>query len=119
MKEEAENWLNQAEEDLETAKYNFNGKRFSAAAFFAQQSAEKALKALLLSKGHSLIKIHDLVKLARILKAPTLIVEKCADLNPAYIATRYPEVIKGFVGSEVGTLLSDAEEAVEWTKKSL
>lgn len=36
----------QAQEDLETARYNSAGGKFYAAAFFCQQAVEKALKAL-------------------------------------------------------------------------
>ncbi len=46
MKDEAKEWLSKSEEDLENAQLLFQNKRLSAAAFFPQQAAEKALKAL-------------------------------------------------------------------------
>lgn len=54
----AERWLRAAQNDLETAKVLLNNKQYNACAFYSQQTAEKALKALLLSMnqtawGHS------------------------------------------------------------------
>jgi len=50
-REEAERWRLQAEADLNTAQTLFENERFGPCAFFCQQAAEKALKALLYSKG--------------------------------------------------------------------
>ena len=54
----AERWLRAAQNDLETAKVLLNNKQYNACAFYSQQTAEKALKALLFSMnqtawGHS------------------------------------------------------------------
>ncbi|MBI2675183.1 MAG: HEPN domain-containing protein [Candidatus Aenigmarchaeota archaeon] len=46
MKEDTQKWLWKAEKDFATAMYNFEGGKLDAAAFYSQQSAEKALKAL-------------------------------------------------------------------------
>jgi HEPN domain-containing protein len=43
---EAERWLVTAEEDLEAATVLFNGTMYAQACFNAQQTGEKALKAL-------------------------------------------------------------------------
>ena len=43
---EAERWLTTAEEDLRAAHSLHDSKNFSHACFMAQQSAEKAIKAL-------------------------------------------------------------------------
>ncbi len=75
MKEDAERWLRQAKEDLRAAQYNFYGKKYKVAAFLCQQSAEKALKALLIKKTNEFPKIHDLMKLARLLNCPDNILE--------------------------------------------
>jgi len=47
MKKEAKRWLSEALWDLETAKILHERGRYNSAAFYAHQSAEKALKALL------------------------------------------------------------------------
>jgi len=38
--EEFKKWVEQAERDLNTAEYLFEGKRYKEASFFSQQSAE-------------------------------------------------------------------------------
>ena len=43
-KNEINDWISQANEDLETAEYNLKGKKYKAAVFFCQQAAEKAIK---------------------------------------------------------------------------
>jgi HEPN domain-containing protein len=67
---EAERWFRQAFYDLQAARWNLEGGFFSTVCFLAQQSGEKALKALLYAKGgrrqalftHSLV---EMVKAAR------------------------------------------------------
>lgn len=44
---EAERWLSEVEWGLDTAKALHELKRFNAAPFYSQQSAEKAVKAML------------------------------------------------------------------------
>ena len=46
-KEEGMRWLLQARQDLDDAKYCFQGKRFNLACFLSQQAAEKAVKAFI------------------------------------------------------------------------
>ena len=51
MMEEIKKWLEQAEKDFETAKYNLEGDKIEAGMFFLQQSVEKALKAVHIKKN--------------------------------------------------------------------
>ena len=39
---EGRRWLRQAEQDLDDARYNLEGKRYHLVCFLSQQSAEKA-----------------------------------------------------------------------------
>ena len=71
MKPEVKNWLEQAEHDIEVAEYNFDGNMLDAAAFYSQQAAEKALKSLYLLKFNKLWRVHDLVRIAKRVEAPT------------------------------------------------
>jgi HEPN domain-containing protein len=43
-REEGLRWLHQAQQDLDDARYAFDGKRFNLTCFLAQQAAEKAIK---------------------------------------------------------------------------
>lgn len=48
----------------------FKNKKHEESAFFSQQAAEKALKALSLEKHEKIRKIHDIVELGREVKLP-------------------------------------------------
>lgn len=121
---EIELWWRQATSDIESARYNLEGKHLDVASFLAQQAAEKALKALRMRELREIIKTHDLVKLAKDVKAPINIVDNCANLNPVYIDTRYPDyadTIPAELYSEkaVENFIAAAEEVLAWTKKKL
>jgi HEPN domain-containing protein len=51
---EGRRWLLQAEQDLDDARYNLEGDRYHLACF-AQQSAEKALKAFFYVRGEETV----------------------------------------------------------------
>jgi HEPN domain-containing protein len=109
-------WFNQAKEDLEAAMDSAQSKHFEWACFQAQQSAEKALKSLLLSLnidswGHGLF--HLFKRYIKTIAANNIkeknneedstdddykalekkfndILEKCKSLDRHYIQPRYP-----------------------------
>lgn len=85
----------QAEKDYEAAKRNFDIKQYYLVAFLCQQAVEKALKALYIKKYKRLLKVHDLVLLARKVDAPSEIQDLCKSLNSYYIETRYPGIVWG------------------------
>ena len=118
--EEYKDWLKQAEKDLDTAKYNLDGNKTEAGFFFLQQSAEKALKAIYIKKFKELLKVHDLVILAKKLNAPKQILEYCTKLTPAYQYTRYPDVSKVDDLKEVqDDFILYSEEIIKWCKENL
>ena len=65
MKEEVKRWWQYSQSDIKTAKYLFKGNKYKDASFYRQQAVEKALKAALLNINRKIIKVHDLVKLAK------------------------------------------------------
>jgi HEPN domain-containing protein len=86
-------WLAQAERDLDQAVDSRRAARHEWACFAAQQAAEKAVKALHLSRGQEAWG-HVVAKLLRelpeqITVAPTL-VDKARVLDNFYIPSRYP-----------------------------
>lgn len=120
MGSESAQWLAKAKGDLETAKFNFGGGHYDAAAFFCQQAAEKALKAVYIKKFGEVSKTHDLVFLARKLKAPAEVEKMCREISPAYLYTRYPDVPKiGKIKEFSERLIGYAKEVVEWSEKQL
>jgi HEPN domain-containing protein len=87
-------WLEQAKMDLKTAKDCIEDENFYASAFFAQQSAEKALKGFLYSKGFRALITHSVLDL---LEETSKSEEKFKgfinfgkELDRHYIGSRYP-----------------------------
>ncbi|MEA1904657.1 MAG: HEPN domain-containing protein [Candidatus Hadarchaeota archaeon] len=120
MREEVGRWWKRAQEDLETARVNRRSERFYAAAFFAQQSVEKALKALSIAKKNKFRKIHDLVALGREVKLPQRLIDYCREISPAYTYTRYPDVIEpADLKPKIGDLIDHAEEVLKWVQKRI
>jgi len=122
MEEEIKKWWQVALEDLETSKYNLNGDKLAAAALYAQQSVEKGLKALQLHRTKSFEKTHDIVRLSILVSAPQKISKFCADIQPVYFESRYPDRADFYDFSDKGyitELVNKAEEVIEWIKKKL
>ena len=120
MKNEYDEWFDKAEKDLITAEYNIKGEQLEAGAFFLQQSAEKALKAVYIKLKGELFRTHDLVTLARQLNAPKEIEESCQQLNPAYNYTRYQDAVKNVnLGEIIEELKESAVGVLEWARKKI
>ncbi|MBS3088959.1 HEPN domain-containing protein [Candidatus Pacearchaeota archaeon] len=120
MEKEYEQWIKKADKDLNTAKSNINNGEIEAGAFFLQQSAEKALKSLLIKRTKALMKTHDLVILSKKVNAPEKITKYCERLTTLYQETRYPDVkSEEDIKEEINTLLLYAEEVLKWTKENL
>ncbi|MEM2865870.1 MAG: HEPN domain-containing protein [Candidatus Hadarchaeales archaeon] len=95
MRKEVYYWMEQAKADFKSAVDLLKSKNFYASVFFSNQSAEKSLKALYLKEKKKSVRTHNLVFLARELKAPEDIVNHCAELTPDYLTTRYPDAATG------------------------
>ncbi len=119
MKEEVNKWMEQANEELDTADINFKAKKYFSSAFWCQQSVEKAFKALLIKRTNKFPKIHDLTKLARLTNAPKNILMLCSKINPAYTASRYPDSPKKYSKGECKKLIAYSKVILKWTKKNL
>jgi len=117
--EEFKKWVEQAERDLNTAEYLFEGKRYKEASFFSQQSAEKLLKALLIKKDKKIIRIHDLVKLGKLLNLDSNLIKDCEILSKVYIDSRYPDLgEKEYTKEETTNDIKIAKKILKWTKEN-
>lgn len=113
-------WMKYASDDLSTAKYLLKGKKYKEASFFCQQCAEKALKALLLHRKRELIKVHDLVKLARELGLDESMIKDCEKLTYVYVDSRYPDTgTKSYTRKETLEDIKIAEGVLKWVRKNL
>ena len=116
-------WLDAAREDLEDAELMLREKRWFRAAFFAQQAAEKSLKALFFvvlreEPPH----LHTVTELYRHLSSagfrlPEDLEEQLYILNKYYVVTRYPDAANGLPSEAVDRV--EAERAVKLARRIL
>ncbi len=117
---EGRRWLFQGEQDLNDAEFNLSGRRYNVACFLAQQSAEKALKAYLFSKGAEEVWGHSVAELCK--DAQTFdpgfkqLETIAGPLDKYYIATRYPNVLPGGIPSKAFDE-NDAKNAIRLAKE--
>ena len=87
-------WLEFADYDLKTARWEAKGKIYTSACYSCQQAAEKALKALILAKQGRIPKLHNLDRLITTIKSFQVdtfsIEDEARELDQYYITTRYP-----------------------------
>ncbi len=93
----AADWFRQAEVDLHAAEVSAANAHHEWAAFQAQQSAEKAVKALVQHlhgsvRGHSIKEILDHLPVP--LQSPAPLLDAARELDKVYVTARYPN---GFV----------------------
>lgn len=126
MHDETLHWLQQAEEDLETARLNMGLSRFYVVAQFAQQAAEKALKAVLIERhGRLPRRTHDLRELAEKAGAPDEWLAGLGKLSRVYLISRYPDLTPGTIPArqideETGlSYMQLAEQVLEWVQEQL
>jgi HEPN domain-containing protein len=101
---EAARWLEQARRDLDDARYAAAGARWNLACFLAQQSAEKALKAYLFSRGAEAVWGHSVAELCQDASAhdPAFreLGREAGSLDQYYIPTRCPNGLPGGIPSD-------------------
>jgi len=105
----ASDWLKQAEEDLGAAEDSAATGHYEWAAFQSQQSAEKAVKALVQFlhgsvRGHSITDI--LQQLSASVTVPDEILEASRELDKVYVTSRYPN---GFVSGAPSDYFTDKD----------
>ncbi|MCP4362533.1 MAG: HEPN domain-containing protein [Chloroflexi bacterium] len=123
MDSKYEEWLRQADYDMETADIMFNSGRYFYAVFMCHLSIEKALKGLY-SKILDEIppKTHNLLYLLnKIGKRPEQELEKfITKLNTASITTRYPDdlakIQSAYTAKVTTEMIANSKEVLQWIK---
>ncbi|MEM3608144.1 MAG: HEPN domain-containing protein [Candidatus Bathyarchaeia archaeon] len=124
--EEARRWLLQALRDLKAARDSVEAGNYEWASFQAQQSAEKAVKALLYGLGigawgHSLV---ELLELLRDQGAEEIMIY-ARELDRHYIPSRYPNSYEsGYPGmyydkETAGRAVNYCGAIIDWVKTRL
>ena len=127
-KEEGMRWLLQSRQDLDDARYSFEGKRFHLACFLSQQAAEKAAKAFLYAHGEEIVLGHSVAKLLKQALGYDQGMKSilCArGLDKYYIPTRYPNGLPGglpyeaFDEGDAKKAMSMANEVLEHVESAM
>ena len=118
-------WFKQAENDLAWAQDTLRCKRFSQVCFIAQQTGEKALKALALKRGFDQIRTHSIVELAKELGINGDILEAGKRLDQYYISSRYPDAFPAgapfefFTEAQGAEAIRFASSIIEYVRNSI
>lgn len=113
-------WLNRARSNLARAKTLVPDTYFEDACFEAQQAAEKAIKAVMMSRDIEFPYVHDLGRLLLLLakageKVPESVLD--ADLLTQYAWTsRYPFAAAPVSEDEYRKAVEQAEVVVRWAE---
>lgn len=124
MREEIENWWKQADKDLKAAKRSLNSGDYEWACFQANQSAEKALKALFLKVKKAIAPTHNLLSLGKSLNLPEELMDSLKELNPEYTVARYPNAANAapfetYTEKKAQDKINHAEKILKWIEKQL
>jgi HEPN domain-containing protein len=121
MVERSEDWLAQAERDLESARWQLQGGYYEWVCFASQQAAEKAAKALYqylhaAAWGHMVSRL--LSELPEAVRPDRELIERAIYLDRHYIAPRYPNGFERGAPRDYYTQ-RDAEEAISHAESIL
>jgi len=124
MDKKSQEWLKQADYDMDTAEFMFNGGRFFYTVFMCHLSIEKAMKGLYQERlKETPPRTHNLVYLLNKIgvKPAETIGRFVIKLNEANVVTRYPEDIdklqKDYTQVVVKDMLIRSKEVLGWIKK--
>jgi len=118
MANRAADWLKQAENDLLWTRDTFRSERWAQCCFVAQQTSEKAMKALALYRGYDSVKSHSITEIAKALGENGELERMAKKLDLYYISARYPDAFPSGAPFEYFTK-DQAEEAVSFTEAIL
>lgn len=112
----ATRWLRQAKFDLQESGRALRHGSFAYAAFFAEQAAQKSLKAFLLFRGERFVMMHSVGELVK--KAATFapafkpLIAPGKKLDRHYLASRYPDALPEPAIPAESYVAGEAKEAI-------
>lgn len=120
-KQNAERWIREAEYTLRQAERNCREGSYNLACFLSEQTAQKALKAVLYFDGVRFINIHSVTELAKEASGThqefSSLMSEGSRLDQYYLSARYPDAVpEPAIPAEIFTK-NQAEEAVEMARK--
>ena len=123
MRPEIKRLILQAERDLLNARKNIGIEAYEVAAFLAEQSVEKYLKAYwTLSKDQPAPFIHSLTELGDALGVPQSLRRHLVSLTADYTTARYPDAANGipyeiYDRETAEAKVASAEAVVRWLRE--
>jgi len=118
-------WLEEAEDDLSSAKILAREGKYGKACFLAQQSAEKAVKSFLVARFKRYEVIHSVSELLKRAEAPQNLIELGVKLDRHYIPSRYPNAwpfgapFKHYRSEDAEEALRAAEEILGYVRREI
>ena len=116
-------WLNRARSNLALAKNRVPDVYLEDLCFEAQQAAEKAIKAVMLSRNINFPYVHDLALLLSILEeggeALSETVRRAARLTPFAVDARYPGIGQPVSEQQYLEAVAIAEAVIRWAQERL
>ncbi len=116
-------WMNRARSNLALAKNRIPEAYLEDLCFEAQQAAEKAIKAVLITRCIEFPYVHDLNRLLALLEEAGEIIpetiRKAESLTTYAITTRYPSAGKPISLQEYREALEIAEAVFQWAEERL
>ncbi len=125
VEEQVQVWMKQGDDELEKARILFEHDKYDGAAVFAQQAAEKFLKALYIARFQAMPpRTHDIQMLAMALGAPSELVAVGRPLTEDYFRARYPDLAGAapyevFDANTANERIQQAEKIREWVREQL
>lgn len=126
MSDKYEEWLRQADYDMDTADVMFNTGRYFYAVFMCHLSIEKALKGLYFCELDEVPpKTHNLLYLLNKIsqKLEPELERFVAKLNTASIATRYPDdlakIEMAYTPEITAEMMTKSKDVLRWVKTQL
>ena len=121
MAQQPEEWLRQADYDMDTADYMFRGGRYMYTVFMCHLSLEKALKGRYAEKlGKEPPKTHNLLYLLEKMKLtlPEALFDFISTLNRVSVPTRYPDdlqrILKDYDKKKTKEVLDQSKQVLQW-----
>ena len=116
-------WMNRAGGNLALAKTRIPGVYLEDLCFYAQQAAEKAIKAVLITREIEFPYVHDLGSLLSLLEeageAVPEAMRTAVSLTTYATATRYPNTGAPVTEQEYQEAIAIAEAVVRWAEQRL
>jgi HEPN domain-containing protein len=125
VEEQVQAWMKQGERELDRARRLFAQDDYDGATVFAQQAAEKFLKALYIARFQAMPpRTHDIQMLAMALGAPNELAAIGRPLTEDYFRARYPDLAGAapyevFDADTASERIQQAEKIREWVREQL